>query len=172
MSHMLVLGLILIGLTLVLTLAICRIHERKKQFVSIMALLGVVILLISIPEILRGGLPDVYYVVLLCALLLVLPLAIIVPGTLGFWPETGTTILRNTFLCSVFTLGVIVLMYTAIVQIVPIPVFVTSASQVLTVLFNIPGGIQLALLILFLLFTLLSVIGYRVIGMIPGHGNP
>jgi hypothetical protein len=169
---MLALGLLVIGLTLILTLAMCRIRERKHQALTTLALFGVVILILSLPGLMRGGIPDAYYGVLTYAGLFIVPLAIILPGTLGFWPETRKSIVRRTLCCSVFTLIISVLIYTAIVLGIPRPTFVSSIQQVLTVLLNLPGGFQLGQLAVFLIFTLLSATGYWIIGTLLHRASP
>ena len=160
------LGIIVIGLTFFLTLGIGSIPERKKQVITAFFLLFAVLLWFTIPMLFLGEIPDTGYIFEIVAVNLLIALAIITPGILWFWPKERRNIVKDTLMCSVFSLALGVLLYAGISLIVPARTLVVSLSGLLTVLANIPGGLHLTLLIIFTVIASLAYIGYWVIGTI------
>lgn len=159
-------GILVIGLTFFLTLGICSIHDRKKQFISTIFLLFVSLLWFTIPLFFPGKIPDAGSVFGIFVGYLIIALAIITPGILWFWPDERGMILKDTFMCSVFTLALGGLLYAGIYLLIPARMSVGCINGLFILLADTPGGMQLIRLILFTLFATLSFIGYWVLSMI------
>jgi hypothetical protein len=163
LQGVLILGMIVIGLTFVLTLGMCSIHDRKKQLITTFFLLCAVLLWFTLPMLFQGKKPEAWFILQNFASLLLIALAIITPGILWVWPEKRENILKDTLICSVLTLTLGVSLYAGVCLIIPVPTLVLFMSQLLTVVANLPGGTQLILLLIFAFFATLAYLGYWII---------
>jgi len=163
---MLIFGMIVPGFAFLLTMGISRIHGRKEQFIFTIFLIFAAMLCCSIPSIFPWAISEILVRLCICAGFLIIPLAIITPGILWFWPDKRKNRIWDTLICSFLTLILGGLLYQGILLVVPVMTFVSSIQWLLTVLSNNPGGIQLVFLLLFVIVAVLSSIGYRIIGIL------
>lgn len=161
LQGVLVLGMI--GLAFFLALGIGSIHDRKKQRVITIFLLCAILLWLTLPTLFHGENPEAWYISQGFAGYLLIALAIITPGILGFWTEKRENILKDTLLCSVLAITLGVFLWAGVSLIIPAMTLVVFMNHLLTVIVNIPGGTQLILLMVFAFFATLSCISYWIL---------
>ena len=171
LSVLLVPCIVVLCLLLLLAWGVSRIQGRKNQLLASMVLLAVAILSGLVPALFSGEIPESVRLVCMVSGVLVVPLAVIMPGILWFWPDERKYIVRDTLLCSGLILVMSIAISAVVVQAVPEPAIVSAWSWVTTVLTDLPVGLQVALVLVFSGLFLLSCASYRVLGMITHRAS-
>ena len=165
-SVVLVPFMVVFVLLLLLAFGISRIRDRKNRLLVSLILLVASLLSGLVPALFPGGIPDSICPVIMMCGVLVVPLALIMPGILWFWPEERTFIVRDTLLGAGLALVLGIAIAATVILAVPEPAIVSSWSGIMTVLAGLSAGLSVALILVFSSLFLLSCAGYRILGMI------
>jgi uncharacterized membrane protein YhaH (DUF805 family) len=171
-SVVLVPFIVVFVLLLLLAIGISRFRDRKNRLLVSLILLAAAILSGLVPALFPGGIPDNMCPVFMVSGVLVVPLAVIMPGILWFWPEERTFIVRDTLLCSVLSLVLGIAIAATVILAVPEPAIVSAWSEIMTVLAGLPAGLSVALVLVFSSVFILSCAGYRILGKIIHRAVP
>jgi len=173
---LLLLGLFIVGLTLLYTVILTLDSDRKKQGIAAALLLVAMLLFfaspLSVPEIFSG------LESLLAALsaLSLIPLSAIIPGVLWFWTGRRSEIVKTTLLCAVTTFIAWMLICQVPAAFIPSALILSLFSLLLNAADGIPMGISLIYLAVFLASSAIVCIVYilmRIAGSreLPGWLN-
>jgi len=158
--------IVVLGLLLLLTVSISRIPDRKNQLLVSGILLAAAILAGLVPSLFPGGIPDSVHLVCMVSGMLVVPLAVIIPGILWFWTDERKFIVRDTLMGAGLTLALGIAIAVTVILAVEEQAIVSAWSGILAVLAGLPAGLPVALVLVFSGLFLLSCTGYLILGMI------
>jgi hypothetical protein len=166
----LVMLLVITGLTLLFTFVMTLESDKKKQVPAAALLFIAMLLCFTLPISFPGNVPAPVYLLFPLAILALVPLSVIIPGVLWFWPADRKKIMIISLLCSGITFGVEVLLYVAVTSLLSPSRAVSALTGFLNMLINLPMGISLAYLAVFLISTGIAFLVYCLLGSahLPG----